>query len=122
MDIKLGNLTKCSKRTAKNSIRDITLEDNHICGRIDTQENGCLVLALPYHKNWKGLIDGERVQVHRANTMYMAVEVPEGRHEVTFYYDPIELKVGLLLAVFALMWMKNKLLFPVVNRDGYVVK
>ncbi len=44
------------------------------------------VLAVPYAKGWKAYVDGKETEVIRANIQYMAVNVPEGDHNVRFAY------------------------------------
>ncbi len=112
-------LQEATGKLRLSGMTDITLSDNCIAGNIGTEEDGYLLLAVPYHKNWKAYVDGTEVQVHKANTMYMSVVVAEGEHEIVFCYDPIEVKVGMVLAVVALVgmvgWKRKYIYFNIMK-------
>ncbi len=57
-----------------------------------------LFLSDNYYPGWKVLVDGVQRQLLRANYSFRAVALPEGSHLVTFYYDPISFKLGLIFA------------------------
>jgi len=50
---------------------------------------GWLVLNDAWHPWWFATLDGEEAPVLRANVMFRAVAIPEGRHEVRFDFRPI---------------------------------
>ncbi len=49
---------------------------------------GWLVLYDVWHPWWFATRDGEDAEILRANTMFRAVPIPEGRHEVRFVFRP----------------------------------
>jgi hypothetical protein len=51
---------------------------------------GHVVLNDIYHPAWTATVDGEPAPVLRANVMFRAVAVPEGRHELRFAYRPFD--------------------------------
>jgi hypothetical protein len=58
---------------------------------IETQApagGGWLVLADVWHPWWFATLDGEEAPVLRANVVFRAVAIPEGRHEVRFFFRP----------------------------------
>ncbi|RTL79071.1 MAG: hypothetical protein EKK29_22300 [Hyphomicrobiales bacterium] len=50
---------------------------------------GWLVLYDVWHPWWFATRDGEDAEILRANTMFRAVAIPEGRHEVRFAFRPL---------------------------------
>lgn len=56
-----------------------------------------LLLSVPYSKNWKCYIDGKETPIYLANTMYMAVEMEKGTHQITFIYKNEAFYVGVIL-------------------------
>jgi hypothetical protein len=47
---------------------------------------GYVVLLDRFDPNWHARVDGREADVLRANHIFRAVQVPEGKHEVRFYY------------------------------------
>lgn len=50
---------------------------------------GWLVLNDVWHPWWFATLDGREAPILRANVMFRAVAVPEGRHEVRFTFQPL---------------------------------
>jgi len=50
---------------------------------------GWVVLNDVWHPYWSARVDGEETEVLRANVLFRAVEVTEGRHEVEFRFEPL---------------------------------
>jgi len=50
---------------------------------------GWLILNDVYHPWWFARVDGAEAPILRANVMFRAVVVPEGRHEVRFEFQPL---------------------------------
>jgi hypothetical protein len=65
----------------------------------ESNEGGLGVFSEIYYPNgWKAFVDGEEVPVLRANYVLRAIEIPAGRHEITFRYDPPVFKTGEILS------------------------
>jgi hypothetical protein len=57
---------------------------------VDTPRPGFLVLNDVWHPWWFGTVDGMPAEIHRANVLFRAIEVPAGRHVVRFEFKPVE--------------------------------
>lgn len=75
---------------------------NEVTGDITLSQAKYLLVTIPYSKGWSAEVDGEPVQVLRANTMFSAVYLTPGQHHVVFRYHTPGLRAGLLLT--ALGW------------------
>lgn len=53
-----------------------------------------------YKDGWNAYIDGESVPYYRVNYVLRAMEIPAGKHTVTFKYEPTVIKTGSLLSMF----------------------
>jgi hypothetical protein len=50
---------------------------------------GWLVLNDVFHPWWFATLDGEEAEILRANVLFRAVPLPEGKHEVRFEFHPL---------------------------------
>jgi hypothetical protein len=51
---------------------------------------GWLVLNDVWHPWWFASLDGEPAEILRANVIFRAVPIPEGRHEIHFVFQPLK--------------------------------
>lgn len=58
-----------------------------------------LVAALARYPGWRASLDGAPVEILDANTAFMALDVPMGRHAIELSYDPASFRDGLWLAL-----------------------
>lgn len=68
------------------TLQNINQEENQITGEITVSGKRALVLAIPYSKGFTAYVDGEKTELKKANTMYMAVELEEGHHTIQLIY------------------------------------
>lgn len=89
--------------------QDIVLETN-------TESSSILFLSDAYEPGWKATIDSKPTEVLRAHYAFRAVEVPAGKHFVTFKYTSQSAQLGLyvtyasiaLLLLFSIVSLKSK--------------
>jgi hypothetical protein len=62
-----------------------------------------LVLADIWYPGWVAAVDGRPVPLYRANFLFRAVRLPEGRHEVTFTFEPRSYRWGRLVSAVTLL-------------------
>jgi len=77
--------------------RQISISSNEINVATDYSSKKVLFFSIPYSTGWKATIDGKEIAVSRANTAFMAIEVPAGNHHITLRYMTPLLSEGLLV-------------------------
>lgn len=59
--------------------RTLTVQSDGVCP---------LVVTDAYYPGWKALVDGKDTKIYVANYLFRAVQVPEGKHNISFIYRP----------------------------------
>ena len=93
-------MTEIDSQTSKlgeEVLTDVKIGNNEINGKISLSDTKALVLSIPYSEGWTAYIDGEETELKEANTMYMALELPKGDHEIHLVYCTPYLRTGLCL-------------------------
>jgi hypothetical protein len=63
----------------------------------NSESDGLIVTSRAYYPGWKALVDGESVDLIKANGAFIAIPVTSGEHLITLYYDPASLKAGYIM-------------------------
>ena len=93
------NIGQQTRNLAKNVLTDIQTGTNSLTGRISLSKPKALLISLPYSEGFRAYVDGEETELLRANTMYMALELEEGEHEIRLVYCTPYLKAGACLTL-----------------------
>ena len=70
----------------RNRVDLIYASFNKLAFTIHSECSGFFGLAYPYTGHWRATVNGQRVDVHRANGAANAVKIPAGAHEIEFRY------------------------------------
>jgi hypothetical protein len=85
------------------AVRITRYEDTLVEVEVETTAAGWLFLNDAWYPGWEAELDGEAVEVLRANLAFRAVAVPAGRHTVVFRYRPRSLVAGLWVSALSLL-------------------
>ena len=74
------------------------------------QDGGFVVFSETWYPGWQAWVDGQRVQLYRADYLFRAVAVPAGKHRVVLAYRPWWWPVGgagsvLAVAGLVMLWL-----------------
>lgn len=95
----MDKITEQTKKLSEEVLTDITMDTNRITGKISLSKPKVLVFSLPYSRGFSAYVDGEKAELKEANTMYMALELGEGDHEIVLKYRTPFLIPGLCLTL-----------------------
>jgi hypothetical protein len=73
--------------------------ENQITLSTTTDAAGLLTLSEVYDPGWNAYVDGERVDLLRANYVFRAVPIPAGTHSVELRYEPESLRYGMAISI-----------------------
>ncbi len=75
-----------------------------------------LFLSDNYYPGWKAKVDGNEVEILRADYTFRAVPLVPGNHTVRFYYDSLIFKVGLMVSSLSLIVLFGYLVSWKINK------
>ena len=93
----MDEIEKKTSALREETLQNVKMTTNKIKGTIDVSKKKALVLSIPYSDGFKAYVDGKEVELKKANTMYMAMELEKGHHEIELVYCTPYLRTGLFL-------------------------
>lgn len=91
------------------STAQITLtsyEPNKLVYTSENPKEGLAVFSeIYYPKGWKATIDGQEVPILRANYVLRALQVPSGKHEIVFVFEPEVVATGSTISLFSSIFL-----------------
>lgn len=64
------------------------LDCNTVLINCQAETDGFLVLTDSNYPGWSSYLDGKEVQIYQANYLFRAIELPKGKHEIRFVFQP----------------------------------
>jgi len=61
---------------------------------VETAGGGWLLIGESFYPGWKALVDGHEQRLYRANYVFKALPLGEGRHRVELIYEPLTFRLG----------------------------
>ena len=96
----LGCLERPLRNSAPGDVRFLLDEPDRARLWVRAADTGrALVVSDTYYPGWHATIDGQPVQIHRANFLFRAVCVPAGAHLVEFTFTPPGFRLGLAVTL-----------------------
>ncbi|WP_455584256.1 YfhO family protein [Bacteroides sp.] len=90
----LKGMTESFKEDSVSTVKLIGYEPNHLTYETSSPKDGVIVFSeIYYPKGWKATIDGQPVEIARANYILRAINVPAGKHTIEMRFDPGSLHV-----------------------------
>ena len=104
-------------------IRLTSYEPNRLVYETSSAKDGVAVFSEIYYPGWQAKIDGQPVDIARADYILRVMNVPAGKHTIEMWFDPQSLHITesiayaslalLLIGVMILIWFsKKKLITP----------
>lgn len=76
---------------------------NRLTYEVNSPEGGVVVFSEIYYPGWQAFIDGQEVEVGRADYILRALHVPAGKHEIVMTFVPVSLHTTETIAYVALV-------------------
>ena len=78
---------------------------------LTAEQQGRVILSLPYDEGWKLKIDGKPAECSSALGILLSAAIPEGEHDVSLHYVPPGLPAGSVISLVSLMICAGWLVF-----------
>ncbi|MGQ1785276.1 MULTISPECIES: YfhO family protein [unclassified Saccharicrinis] len=89
-------------------------EPNHIVYDYSIKQEQLAVFSQIYYpKGWNAYVDGEKIDIKRANYILRAVMLPEGQHKLEFKFEPVSFKLGQLISLISSLLILALILFAI---------
>lgn len=80
---------------------------NRLVVQTNASTEGWLVLADVWYPGWEARVDGDVVNIFKADYLFRGVQVDAGQHTIKFLYRPLSFRVGVAVSLIAwvgLLW------------------
>jgi len=94
----MENFAEQAGNLRKDVLQNIKVSANAVSGTINLITEKILCLSIPFSTGWKATVDGTKTELLQANTMYMAILLPAGKHTVKLTYITPGIKQGLVVS------------------------
>lgn len=94
--------------SARGEARVTAIDNGRITIDVDAAAPAYLVVSEAFYPGWRATIDGERVDLDRADLMFIGLPVPGGKHTVTLEMVSTTLRIGIAISIAALaatLWL-----------------
>ena len=92
-----------SEPLVPDSVRVLRYDFNESEYLVSTASSGLFVVGDQWDPDWKAIVDGERVAIHRVDYLMRGVLLPPGVHRVRFTYEPRTLEAGIRISIGSLI-------------------
>ena len=99
------------------AIRLTSYEPNRLVYKTSSAKDGVVVFSEIYYPGWQATIDGQPVDIARADYVLRVMNIPAGEHTIEMWFDPQSIHVTesiayaalalLLIGVMILVWMSR---------------
>ena len=126
VDVKFKEQLKGVTEGYKDSLSTIQLtsyEPNRLVYKASTPKDGVVVFSEIYYPGWQATIDGQPVDIARADYILRAINVPAGEHTIEMWFDPQSIQVTESIAYAALtLLLIGVIIFALMQRSKIAKK
>lgn len=87
----------------KETAYNFTTNNEGFTANINLSKSNLVFFSVPYDKGFKAYVNGEQVEIEKANVGFMAVKGQPGENEIVFTYTTPGLKLGTIISIISLI-------------------
>lgn len=100
---KMDNYVEQVENRKEDTLENVVIADDTVTGEITLSKDKILTMSIPYSTGWTAYVNNEKVDILRANGMYMAVELRSGYNQVEFVFQTPGVFLGFCVTVLAMI-------------------
>ena len=77
----------------------VSLASREITGTVNAEQDRYLVFSIPYSEGWAAYDNGKKVELQKANLMYLGMPLSAGSHEIRLVYHTPGGRAGMLVSL-----------------------
>ena len=98
----IEHLKEISRRVEANRFTLSSFYEDRFFGIIRAEQDGHILLSIPYDPGWSAKINGEPVEIEVIDGALMTLPVKQGEHTLSMNFVPVGFFIGLYISVGAL--------------------
>lgn len=98
-----SNVGQAATRSVPHDTRIVSYDPERVVAETNAEGAGWLVLTDAWYPGWRATVDGQPVEIARADILFRAVPVPAGRHRVEFQFAPVSRWLGTAISLVTLL-------------------
>ena len=106
-----GNVYSCREEDyqrvinalSKNQLENVVVSGNKVSGSVTADQDGILLLTIPYNKGWRIKADGAFVEAQEIGGALIGIPLSKGEHQLEMCYTPQGFSVGCILSLLSLL-------------------
>jgi hypothetical protein len=91
-----------SDKNFSGQVEQVSYQPNRVSVKTRQNGEGFLVLLDSWFPGWKVEVDGVPERIYQANHFYRGVKLKSGTHQIEFSYEPVGLRMGVIISGVAL--------------------
>lgn len=95
----LDALKSVTETLSARQAKGVVFDSGTVSGSVSTENDGFLVLSVPFSENWKFTVNGEEVAPLKLGDTLMVLPLPAGENQISGKYTIPYLKAGIIISV-----------------------
>lgn len=112
---KLNHITE-TKNDSLAQIQLIQYEPNHLVYTVSTPTEALALFSEIYYPQWRATLNGEPIEIGRANYVLRAIALPAGKHTLEMTFDPTSIKYTEAVAYGAIILLLGGFVLIIIQK------
>ncbi|NLZ73509.1 MAG: YfhO family protein, partial [Bacteroidales bacterium] len=112
---KLNHITE-TKNDSLAQIKLTQYEPNHLVYKVSTPKETLALFSEIYYPQWRATLNGEPIEMGRANYVLRAITIPAGEHVLEMTFNPVSIKYTEIIAYCAIIILLGGFILIIIQK------